>query len=74
MVSSSIITGSLDSSIMRMSGGFIVDELKYENVVYRQVLHSYLSILIENGVPLLLFRDFQPGIADVQFQKRIIDD
>lgn len=58
MVTVNSISGSLQKFLIKNIGGFIVDEKKYQNPIYRAVFFAYISIMIENGVPLLLDRSY----------------
>jgi hypothetical protein len=43
--------------LARIAGGYIVDEKKLRNILYRESLLQYFSTLIEYGVPFLYFPD-----------------
>lgn len=56
MVISEAVSGRIEALFVKLAGGFIINENKYENPIYRKVFFAYLSTLMENGVPLLLYR------------------
>ena len=58
MVTANSISSSFQSFFIRHAGGFIIDEKKYRNPIYREVFFAYISTMIENGVPLMLNRSY----------------
>ncbi len=59
-ISSDAVNGKLEKFFIRNSGGFIINRSKLENIVYKQCIIQYLSILIRNGVPVLYFPELEP--------------
>mgnify|MGYP001554971500 CR=1 FL=1 len=49
------VKNKFDRMVLKLAGGFIVDEKKTVNIVYRECLCQYISTLIAHGVPLLFF-------------------
>ncbi len=60
-VSGSAVKGRLHRFILKSAGGFVVDETRLQNRVYRESVAKYLSTMIENGVPLLFFTGTEHG-------------
>lgn len=54
-VSSSIVVNRFQSMIIKLCGGYIIDNQKFVNPIYRELTKSYLSTLVEHGVPVLFF-------------------
>lgn len=46
--------GQKERFLVKKAGGFIVDETKQSNPLYRQTIHHYMATLLEHGVPLML--------------------
>jgi len=59
-VSSKAVSGKIRSFMLRHAGGFTVDPGRLPNILYREILSSYLDVLVEHGVPFLYF----PGYAE----------
>ncbi|MCL1911184.1 MAG: NAD(P)-binding domain-containing protein [Leptospirales bacterium] len=68
MVASTALSGRFESSFVRLAGGFIFDENRYANPLYRYLFFAYLSTMVENGVPLLLYRTY----SDVRMPETIL--
>jgi len=47
--------------LIKKAGGFIVDNSKLKNIVYRETLSQYISTLIDHGVPILYFPENKPS-------------
>ncbi|MCL2025392.1 MAG: NAD(P)-binding domain-containing protein [Leptospirales bacterium] len=58
MVSLTSLSGKFETAFIRLAGGFIFDEKKYANPLYRHLFFAYLSTMAESGVPLLLYRTY----------------
>ncbi|MDR3237167.1 MAG: hypothetical protein LBT84_01555 [Spirochaetia bacterium] len=58
MVTGDSLSGRFEASFIKFAGGFIFDDKKYRNPLYRGLFLAYLSTMIENGVPLLLYRSY----------------
>ncbi len=41
--------------MIKLSGGYIIDVYKFINPIYREVIRSYLSTLVQHGIPVLFF-------------------
>ncbi len=63
-VSRDMITSDWDKLYLQLSGGFIVDADRISNVVYRESLCEYISVMIEHGVSLLYFPQHKPEVID----------
>jgi glycerol-3-phosphate dehydrogenase (NAD(P)+) len=54
LVNSNAVRYFLDSFIIRRAGGFIFDSERMTNPIYRESFYQYISVMIENGVPILI--------------------
>ena len=68
MVASVSLSGKFESSFIRLAGGFIFDEKRYANPLYRYLFFVYLSTMAESGVPLLLYRTY----GDIKMPETIL--
>lgn len=64
-VPDSIKPGFIFKTILKRSGGFIVQTSKLDNDIYRECLIQYLATLISHGVPVLFFPELKPS-SDIQ--------
>lgn len=58
------LRGAFRRMLFRLAGGYVVDVDRVDNPVYRETLKSYLSILLQHGVPVLFFPEIsatRPG-------------
>jgi hypothetical protein len=55
LVNSALVTSPLRRFVLRRSGGYIVNIGRLGNPLYREVVKTYLSTLLEHGVPVLFF-------------------
>ncbi len=47
--------------LLKLVGGYIVDQSRLDNLLYRETLVHYLSVLAEHGIPVLYFPYPRPG-------------
>ena len=73
MVNADALKRPFEAAFIRRSGGFMVDEKKYENPLYRSLFQWYISTMIENGVPLMVSRSFRPGRVDGQLRGDVVE-
>ncbi len=45
---------------IKLAGGFIIDPVRLTNIVYKETLYEYISIMLEHGVPVLYFPQQSP--------------
>ncbi len=50
-----------DRYLVKKAGGFIVDENRFFNQIYKQTLHHYMATLLEHGVPVMVCSGSSPG-------------
>ncbi len=55
IITKSMVTNPFKRFLMKLAGGYTVDPEKFSNPVYREIMKSYLSTLLEYGVPILFF-------------------
>lgn len=58
-IDSKIVNSRLKRFLFRLTGGYIIDSDKFSNPVYRDVIETYLSTLIEHGVQILFFPELE---------------
>ncbi|HOO70936.1 MAG TPA: NAD(P)H-dependent glycerol-3-phosphate dehydrogenase [Spirochaetota bacterium] len=63
--------------LVKKAGGFIVNERKFYNPVYRLTLHHYVATLLEHGVPVLFAPGSSParnyGFSSLEFASLLQD-
>ncbi len=55
LVNSALVTSPFRRFVLRRAGGYIVNIGRLGNPLYREVVKTYLSTLLEHGVPVLFF-------------------
>lgn len=54
-VSNTVINSFFRELMIKLSGGYIIDVYKFINPIYKEVIKSYLSTLVQHGIPVLFF-------------------
>jgi glycerol-3-phosphate dehydrogenase len=61
MVNADIVRGRFRRMMLRLAGGFIVNMRKLEDPLYREVVKSYISMMIRYGVPVMFSPELVPS-------------
>ncbi len=59
-VNREIFTSARNKLLIKLAGGFIVDPDRLSNIIYKETLSEYISVMVEHGVPVLYFPQNNP--------------
>ena len=64
--------------LLKLCGGFIINEEKFSNKIYKESVAVYLSTMLENGLPILYYpygpaNEFITKVNDKDFYKVLAD-
>lgn len=59
-VSRDIVTSTRNKFLLKIAGGFIVDPDRLSNIIYKETLSEYISVMVEHGAPILYFPQQYP--------------
>ena len=52
--------GLIKKFLLKKSGGYIIHNTRFNNILYRECVSQYLTALISHGVPILFFPEIEP--------------